>query len=355
MKHRSILKITVTALVATIGSAILVACGSNSESSANGEASNESIVVYSNSVSDGRGEWLQEQASAEGFDLQFVDLGGGDIQNRLIAEQANPIANVTFGMNNVYFETLKEAGVLADNTPTWESEVDSSLGDGKQFWPIVREPIMLVYNNDAYSESEAPTDWTDLWEQDKFHGRYETPSSLGGATTQIVLSGILSRYLDENGDLGVSDEGWKAIEQYFENGSPSVQGTDLFARLAAGEVDMGQMWLAGKSSREKEYGITTTAIHPTVGVPMATQHIALVKGSEENQAAKDFIDWFGSAELQAKWSQDFFTAPVNESALANANSEAVAATNAFDGQDIDWAKVALYLPEWIEKIELNYL
>lgn len=355
MKRRSFLKTTTIALIATMSSAILVACGSSSDSASGEDSSNEAIVVYSNSVSDGRGEWLQERASAEGFELQFVDLGGGDIQNRLIAEQANPIADVTFGMNNVYFETSKDSGVLADYTPSWNSEVDASLGDGMQFWPIVREPIMLVYNDAAYSESDAPNDWTDLWEEDKFHGRYETPTSMGGATTQLVLAGILNRYLDDSGELGVSEEGWNAIEQYFENGSPSVQGTDLFARIASGEVDMGQMWLAGKASREKEYGISTTAVHPSVGVPMATQHVALIKGAEENQAAKDFIDWFGSAETQAAWSQEFFTAPVNEAALANANQDAVEATNAFKGQEVDWETVAQYLPEWIEKIELEYL
>lgn len=351
MKNHTMAKATTIALIALVGSASLVACGS--ESTAAG--SDEALVVYSNSVSDGRGEWLQERASEEGFELQFVDLGGGDIQNRLIAEQSNPIAHVTFGMNNVYFETLKDAGVLAEYTPSWEGEVDESLGDGEQFWPIVREPIMLVYNDEAYSEEKAPSDWEDLWEEEEFHGRYETPTSLGGATTQLVVTGILSRYLDENGELGVSDEGWAAIEEFFANGSPAVQGTDLYARMASGDVDMGQMWLAGKDSREKEYGISTAAVHPSVGVPMATQHVGLVAGSEENQTAKDFIDWFGSAEIQAEWSQEFFTAPVNESALADANQVAVEATDEFAGQDIDWEIVATYLPEWIEKIELEYL
>ena len=178
---------------------------------------------------------------------------------------------------------------------------------------------------------------------------------MGGATTQLVVTGILSRYLDENGELAVSDEGWDAIEEFFANGSPAVQGTDLYARMASGDVDMGQMWLAGKDSREEEYGISTAAVHPSAGVPMATQHVGLVAGSEENQTAKDFIDWFGSAEIQAEWSQEFFTAPVNESALADANQEAVEATDEFAGQDIDWEIVATYLPEWIEKIELEYL
>lgn len=353
MRNRTALKKTIITLSAISLTAGLAACGDESSSTASGD-NNEPLVVYSNSVSDGRGEWLAERASEEGFELEFVDLGGGDIQDRLVAEQANPIADVVFGLNNVFFENIKSQDVLEPYTPEWSDDVEPGIGDDEQYWPIVREPIMLVYKTDAYSASEAPQDWPDLWENERFHGRYETPTGLGGATTQMVLSGILSRYLDESGDLGVSDEGWAAIEAYFENGSPAVQGTDLYARMANGQVDAGQMWLAGKATREEEYGIDTTPAQPEIGVPMATQHIALVKGSE-NPKAREFIDWFGSAEIQAEWSNEFFTAPTNKEALPAAGQEAVEQTASFEAQDIDWETVAARLPEWIERIELQYM
>ena len=360
MHRRSFIRHSLIATGILGSTSALAACGGSSGSgsggSDGGSSGSGSLVVYSNSVSDGRGEWLAEQAAAEGFELQFVDLGGGDIQNRLIAEAANPIADVVFGLNNVYFENIKAADVLEPYTPAWSGSVDAEMGDGETFWPIVREPIMLVYNTAAYSTpGQAPADWPELWEDSTFHGRYETPRSLGGATTQMVLSGILSRHLDASGDLGVSDEGWAAVEQYFANGSPAVEGTDLYARMAAGEVDMGQMWLAGKASREEEHGISTEAVKPENGVPMATQHVALVKDSKRAEAAQEFIDWFGGAELQAAWSNEFFTAPTNQDALAHANQDAVDQTDAFTAQEIDWPTVAENLPDWVEKIELEYL
>ena len=51
MKNHTMAKATTIALIALVGSASLVACGS--ESTAAG--SDEALVVYSNSVSDGRG------------------------------------------------------------------------------------------------------------------------------------------------------------------------------------------------------------------------------------------------------------------------------------------------------------
>ncbi len=328
------------------------------EGSAGAAASGDTLVIYSNSVSEGRGDWLSKQAEEAGFALQFVDLGGGDVMNRLVAEKNNPVADVTFGLNNVYFEKLKAADVLEPYTPAWSGDVDAALGDAtdKQFWPIVREPIMLVYNTAAYpGGAGAPTDWPDLWTKPEFKQKYETPTSLGGATTQMVLSGILSRYKDPNGELGISAEGWNAVEQYFANGSPAVKGTDLFARMKEGQVNAGQMWLAGKASREKEFGITTQAVNPAVGVPMVVQHVALVKGTKKSEQAQKFIDWFGSPEVQAAWSKQFFTAPTNAKAAATADADAIAQTDAFKRQDIDWPFVAEHIDQWVEKAELEYL
>lgn len=319
-------------------------------------AATDTLVVYSNSVSDRRGDWLAKEAEAAGFKLQFVDLGGGDIQNRLLAEKNNPIADVTFGLNNVFFEKLKAADVLEAYKPSWSGDVDAKLGDGAQFWPIVREPIMLVYNKGAYpGGAGAPSDWTDLWTKPEFKGKYETPTGLGGATTQMVLSGILSRYADPAGEQGISADGWKAVEAYFANGSPAVKGEDLYARMKAGTVNAGQMWLAGKATREKQYEIKTTAVKPSVGVPFAVQHVALVKGTKKADQAKKFIDWFGGADLQAKWSNQFFTAPTNTKAADKANKDAVEATDAFTRQDIDWAFVAKNIDSWVERIQLQYM
>lgn len=71
--------------------------------------------------------------------------------------------------------------------------------------------------------------------------------------------------------------------------------------------------------------------------------------------AEEFIDWFGSAEVQAEWSNEFFTAPTNKDALDSADQDAVAQTDSFEAQDIDWETVAANLSEWIEKIELQYM
>ncbi|MFJ7996376.1 extracellular solute-binding protein [Streptomyces sp. NPDC096310] len=350
------MRLTLTAPVAVLATALLAAGCSSPMSSGGDDA--RSLVVYSNSLSDGRGAWLKDEAKKAGFDVRLVELGGADVRNRLVAEKNNPVADVTFGLNNVYFEKLKEAQVLDSYTPSWSGQVDASLGDatGKRFWPIVREPVMLVYNKAAYPDNaQAPADWPDLWTKERFRKKYEVPGELGGGTTQMVLAGILSRYRDARGDLGVSQAGWDAVRDYFADGTPATAGTDLYARMAAGKVGAGQMWLSGKATREQQYRIRTEAVHPRGGVPMVVQQVGLVKGTKKAAAAKKFIDWFGGADVQAAWSRKFFTAPTDKAALAKASPEAVKETDSFTAQDIDWSFVARNLDQWIEKIELEYL
>src|SRR5690349_18169440 len=45
----------------------------------------KSLIVYSNSLSDGRGDWLTEKAGEAGFELELVEAGGGDLLNRIVS------------------------------------------------------------------------------------------------------------------------------------------------------------------------------------------------------------------------------------------------------------------------------
>lgn len=312
-------------------------------------------MVYTNSNGEGRGEWVTAKAAEAGFKIEIVGAGGADATNKLIAEKNNPIADVAFGLNNMYFSQIKAEDVLEPYEPSWAGEVDKELADGETYWPLVKQAILLGYNSDKFSQDAAPKDWTDLWTKDEFKARYERVTGLGTATAQLVFAGILSRYRDDSGDLGISDEGWKQVEQYFQNGSPAVAKTDLFARIQSGEVDMGQMPSSIIAEREKSFNVNVETVIPSVGVPLAVEQIALVKGTDKKEQAQKFIDWFGSAEVQGEFAKQFNSMPVNKEAAAQANPEVVDFFADLKQQDIDWDFVQENMGAWVEKIELEYM
>lgn len=315
------------------------------------------ITIYTNSGSDGRGEWLTERAAQDGFKVQFIDAGAAEVQNRLLAEKNAPIADVVYGLNSIIWESLKTEDILIPYIPVWASEVSEGLNDPEGYYhAIVKQAILLVHDKKQVSDAEAPSDWVDLWTNEAFDGRYQYLTSLAGGTVRNVLAGILTRYADPAGDLGISDEGWEQIAQYYQHGVPVESGKDLYANIADTNdpVSFGQMWSSGIETRDEQYGTETGYAVPEIGVPYAVEAVAIVNGTKNEEEAKRFVDWFGSAQIQGEWAKQFSTLPANQNAVDQANefNQEIAK---LPSQNIDWALVAKNIDAWCEKIELNYI
>lgn len=343
--------------MAAIAAIALSSCTSTDGGSGDegGSASDGPLIVYTNSNSDGRGEWLVEQAAEAGFEIEIVGLGGADLTNRIIAEKNNPVADVVFGLNNMFFEQLKAEEAIAAYEPSWSGEVPADAGDPVDgaYWPLVQQAIVMVY--DENTVTDAPHDVSELWNDDAYAGRYEVNTALGQATPQLVMAGILTPFLDEDGDLGVSDEGWSQLEAYFANGSPAVEGTDLYARITRGEVDFGVLPSSGIAARDAEYGTSTAIVPSEAGVPYVTEQIAVIEGTADEERAQEFIDWFGSAEVQGAFAAEFNSMPVNEGAVEQANPEVVELLSSVERQEIDFGLVSEHLGEWVEKATLEFI
>lgn len=358
MRKKSILRRLAVVLSATIaGGMLFTGCGKSGDGDVETNSSkSDKLIIYSNSVSDGRGEWLKEKAAEAGFNIEYVDAGGGELENRLIAEKNNPIADIVFGLNTMTFEKFKQHDLLEQFVPTWAGEITEGLNDKDGYYhSLVKQAILLIYNSDLYNEETAPKDWIDLWTKEEYYGKYEVPTKLSAGTTRVVLSGILTRYVDPNGELGISEEGWNQIKAYFANGSRAVEGEDFYANLASGKTPMGQMWSSGIVSREEQYGVKAGMVNPSIGVPYVVEQIGIVKGSKKVETAKEFINWFGTADIQGQWAEEFSTMPANENAMDKASDTNKFLSENYKVQDIDWTFVTENIDEWMEKIELEYL
>lgn len=318
----------------------------------------ETLTIYTNSGDSGRADWLKERAAQDGFDVVILEEGAGAVQQRLIGEAANPIADVVYGLNAIIWNDLIARDILiAYDAPSWASEVSEGLSDPNgYYYAIVKQAILLAYDSAQISAEEAPKDWTDLWTNEALHGKYRVETALTGGTTRNVIAGILCRYLDESGELGVSDEGWAQIEAFFQNGTPAESGVNLYQEMidANKPIIMGQMWSSGVVQYDAEYGTTTGVAAPEVGVPYAVEGIGIINGTKKMDEALRFIEWFGSAKIQGEWAERFGTMPANELAADKADATQRELCS-IPAQDIDWAIVAENIDDWCEKITLEYM
>ena len=316
----------------------------------------ETVVLYSNAISDGRGEWIAERAREElGIDLQLVDGGGGEIANRILAEQGNPQADVVFGLNQLLWAGLVDAGAITPFTPEWADEIPAGLNheDG-YFHAVALVGNLLAFDAGQLDPADAPSDWLDLWTDPQWHGRYTHPNALTGSTVQMVLSGIFGRFLDADGHLGVSQEGWDHISGKFTNGLPTDQ--DIFAELVnpGSDAVLGQIWHMGIGPREESLDMTAGIVVPEVGIPFSVEGAAVVTGASNPEGAQRFIDWFGSAEVMNAFGLAFDYLPANPAAHEGL-PEFTLRIAEIPTQEIDWAVVSANMGAWLEHIYLNYL
>ena len=310
------------------------------------------LEVYSNT--DEAGAKAMEDVGKEiGITVTVVRLnGGGEVTDRIMAEKNNPTADIVYGINHIGFARLKAADCLQPFTPEWNDKVENGLKDPDgYYYGVGISAILLAYNPEAVGEN-VPSDWTDLWTKPEWKGKYFVNPSTSGGTTQLVLSGILNRYRDDNGELGISEEGWDAVAAYYQNAYIQQEGDDFFAMLTKGDVWAGQNYSKGVLKAEEDYNAQIAWATPEVGVPFAVEMVGIVNGSKNLDAAKEFLDYYGSAEVMQEISTTY---PANEDARGKVDPKMKELTDSVKVQDIDYDFVAENLDSWLEKIELELI
>ncbi|GLC81144.1 extracellular solute-binding protein [Lacrimispora brassicae] len=313
----------------------------------------QELVVYSNSTSNGQDEWLLKAAKEEGFKIQIVSIDGSALADRLIAEKNNSVCDVVFGLNAVEYERLKKEELLVKYEPDWMQDVDMSLGDADgYYYPTVVQPLLLVYNKDIITDP--PKDWPDLCDP-KYKGQYNL-FRLQGGTAKMILASIIARYPDPDGEYGVSEEGWEVVKNLYENGYYQQDGDDYISNVIDGTVPMSELWGAGVIRYQKERDVEFGLMLPEIGEPFVVEQVGIISGTKKEALAKDFINWFGSAEIQKGWSDSVGAIPANEKALDMIDDQGIKdLMSKVKIQEVDWALVSEHVNDWVEKVQLEYL
>lgn len=340
-------------LITSLFFSVLAGCSANKKGSS---AAKEKIVVYSNSISNGRGDFLKEEAAKKGFKLELVDLGGNDIYNRLVAEKDAPVADVAFGMNQMNFSSLKNKGILKKYAPNWLDKVDKNLGDKDNYFaPLTEQRVFMIYNADKIKKGEAAKDWKDMYSDPQNKGKYIVPANLGGATTNAVVYTQLMNNLEKSKKLGVSDAGWKELSNYFKNGKTLSEGQTEVAALMNGDAKYAYTFLSNVPVVEKKLNVHLGIVNPSYGVPQTIEQVGILKKKNQKSSTKKFVNWLGSADLQGKWAKKFGTAPVNKDAESSMDPRVKEIMKETTPQKVDYDFVNNHLSKWVEHVELNIL
>ena len=336
------------------------------------------IRIYSNSNSTERALWLVEAAKEAGFTISLDDntVISGDTA-AIQAANENKDGDILFGLNetrwsqviNGEYENLS----IADWTPTWAAEVGEYAYEGKAYGLVIQNVLMLYRTDEHGTNGEALhfEHWADV--VDCGYTWYRQ-NKVGGTTNTNINSAMLYAFTDPASPAGgISVDGWKTLWAYCANGKTG--GDDYkygFVPLNKGDVQVssfyssslyGQIDAAAEGSDIPLKGTMEPENWALVEIDDGTYYIAEYLGvlnkegrsAEETEAVMAFAEWFGSAEVQAAWGEEFDSYPCNKAAADILYPDGIPAIyqiknfalNTVEGTEMTYADyVAAHITEW---------
>ena len=301
--------------------------------------SDYTIRIYSNSNSTERTTWLINEAKDAGFTISIDDNSviSGDTA-AIQAANENKDGDILFGLNETRWSQLVNGKYenlsVIDWTPTWAGDVGEYLYPGKAYGLVIQNVLMLYRNDELGTNGKELhfKHWSDL--VDCGYTWYRQ-NKVGGTTNANINSAMLYSFIDPSSPAGgVSVDGWKMLWKYCEEGKSG--GDDYkygFDPLNKGEVQVstfyssslyGKIDAAAESSDKPLLGTMQPENWALVDIDDGTYYIAEYIGildkadrtEEQTEAVKAFAEWFGSADVQAAWGEEFESYPCNQAAAA---------------------------------------
>jgi iron(III) transport system substrate-binding protein len=266
-------------------------------------ASAEELIVYGGTPAD---EWAVYKAAfeAENPDItltQFTD-GSGTLIARILAEQNAPHADVLFDMPATGILTLVERGLIEPYAPANLADLDPRLVDDHEppYWFAFSGYATLICYNRIEGQKRglpAPTSWQDLTDP-IYRGQITVADPGSSGVGMMFATGII-------GLLG-EEQGWAYLDALHENiAFYTHSGTKPCKLAGAGEYAIG-ITIESSAAREIGKGAPVEAIVPEEGMFWEIASAALMKSTDNPEAAKRFLDWASSREANKLYS-DFWS------------------------------------------------
>ena len=328
------------------------------------------IRIYSNSNSTERTTWLIQEAKEAGFTISIDDnsvISGDSAAIQAANEKKD--GDLIFGLNETRWGQLiggdYENLSIIDWTPSWADQVGGFKYDGKAYG-IVIQNVLMLYRNDEFGTNGEELHF-DHW-ADVVNSGYSwyRQNKVGGTTNANINSAILYPFADPSSPAGgISVEGWKTLWQFCAGGKfggddwkygidPLNRGDVAISEYYSSSL-YGKIDAAADSSEhpltmdENLVGDNWALVDIADGTYYIAEYIGILdkagRSEEETAAVKAFCEWFGSAEVQADWAEEFDSYPCNQEAAALVYDETPEiytipnfALNPVEGADMNYAE-----------------
>ncbi|MBU4510597.1 ABC transporter substrate-binding protein [bacterium] len=222
--------------------------------------------------------------------MDYYTAGTGKVMTKIAAEkQAGKICTdiIWVGEPTNYITFKEEGDLLAYESPE-AATIPSALKDKDNYYCAARIITLgLVYNTNNVKGEDIPKDWADLLNP-RFKGLITMTDPVFSGTTLYTVAAFVQN----------EEFGWEYIQQLKENGIKLQTGSSgVVNAVASGEYDVsiGVNYIA---QSVKQQGSPIDFIYPKSGISTVASPIAIMKDSENIEAAKLLYDFILSLDGQ---------------------------------------------------------
>ena len=235
------------------------------------------------------------------IDLKFVRDSTGVITAKVLAEKANPQADVILGVAASSMEIFKAEGLLAPYEPKGFSAINRRYSDAANppSWVGMDVFAAVVCYNTVEGKKKnipQPTSWADLTKP-VYKGQITMPNPASSGTGYFDVTAWLQTMGEQNG--------WKYMDALHENiAQYTHSGSKPCRQAGAGEFVVG-ISFDFRGNDVKAKGSPVELVFPKEGLGWDIEASGIVKTTKKMDAAKKLMDWTVTQEANQAYSKNF--------------------------------------------------
>jgi iron(III) transport system substrate-binding protein len=250
----------------------------------------------------------QLKAYQEGFNKAYPDIeitwvrdSTGVITTKLLAEKANPKADVVMGVAATSMAIFDAEGMLIPYAPAGLAKIAPQYRDAKNPPTWVGMDVWgatVCFNTveAAKKNIPKPESWQDLTKP-VYKGQVVMPHPASSGTGFLDVTAWLQLFGEE--------KGWKFMDALHQNVAQYMHsGSRPCATAANGEYVVG-ISFEYRANREKAQGKPIDLVFPKEGLGWDLEATGIHKGTQHLAAAQKLADWSASEAAMALYAKNF--------------------------------------------------
>lgn len=236
-----------------------------------------------------------------GIKITWVRDSTGVITARLLAEKANPKADIVVGVAATSLAIFEAEGMLIPYAPKGLERIAAQYRDSKNppYWvgmDVWGATICFNTTEAAKRSIPKPETWQDLT-RPVYKGQIVMPHPASSGTGFFDVSAWLQMW----GEAG----GWKFMDGLHENIAQYMHsGSRPCAAAANGEYVVG-ISFEYRANKEKAQGKPIELVFPKEGLGWDLEASGIHKGTAHLAAAQKLMDWLASDEAMDLFAKNF--------------------------------------------------